>query len=418
MDPHRRALPLLLAGLFACKPEPTATPTKGGGGDDAQAGVPDDAFALVDGTAIPRASFDDAVAQLSAGGPASRDDRGLRQHIAIALVTRELVRLELGKLGKTDAAELERAALPLVAALAQIPTPRGDASMPSWWARPPLVPEDLPGAVVVAAELAKGEISPQEVGAEYERQKDRWSSAQPWVRLDAWSIEFSDATGIAACDDFVAKYRRCTEKFPAATRPTVLADLRRQANAWREQGEDAERKLAAGTECEAAATEAMQQTGSMGCDWQSSADAAEKQARNARRQELAAVIESARSRIAGGEDPVAVAAELGGRAELRRMLAADELPKATAKAARKLAPGTWSKPIDDGRAWTVIRVIDRQPAGTLALELVQEELAADLRSRKLADALEGLPATLRARHEVELHADYESLDASPDGAGL
>jgi parvulin-like peptidyl-prolyl cis-trans isomerase-like protein len=377
--------------------------------------VPDDAFALVDGTAIPRDAFEDAVVQHASSGPASRDDRGLRQRIALAIVTRELVKIELDKLGAKD---VETRALPLVAALAQVPTPRGDASLPSWWVRPPLQPEELAAAVIVADAIAGQEVTEQEIAAEYQRQKDRWSSEEPWVRLDTWTIEFSDATGIAACDDYVAKYRRCTAKFPAATRPNVLADLRRQANAWREQAGEPERRMAAGNDCEASTTEALQQTASMGCDWQSDADADERRATAARKSEASKLAESARARIAAGEDPLAVAAALGGRAELHRMMAMDELPKAVAKAAKKAAPGTFGKPIDDGRAWTIIRVIDRQPAGTLEPELVHDELAADLRTQRLADALERLPDTLRERHEVTLHADYESLDASPDGAGL
>ena len=418
MAAPRRALPLALAFLCACRPESDASNAPQPSTSAADAGVPDDAFAVVDGTAISRDVYEDAVLQHASGGPASRDDRGLRQRIGIAVLTRELVKLELAKLALGQGEAIEKRALPLLAALAHVPTARGDASLPSWWMRPPLQPEELAAAVVVADALVGAQVTEQEIAAEYERQKDRWSSDQPWVRLDTWTIEFSDATGIAACDEYVAKYRRCSEKFPAATRPNVLADLRRQANAWREQADEPERRMAAGHECEASTTEALQQTASMGCDWQSDADKDERRAIAERKKQLQAIVDDARARIEGGEDPLAVAAALGGRAELRRMVAADELPKAIAKAARKLQPGALSKPIDDGRAWTILRVIEKQPAGTLAPELVHDELAADLRTRRLADAFEALPDTLRSRHKVELHPDFESLDASPDGAGL
>jgi parvulin-like peptidyl-prolyl cis-trans isomerase-like protein len=412
-----RLIPLALVGSLACRPspEPTVAPTTAS--SDPAPGVPDNALALVDGNAVSRASFDDALAKRVGGGPSSRDDRGLRQHVVTALVTREMVRLELAKLGVASG-DITGRSLPLLAALAQIPTPRGDASKPSWFAVPPLVDDDLAHAIVVASELAETDIPDAEVTAEYERQQGRWSSDAPWLRLDILSVAYSDATGVAACDDYVAKYRRCSEKFPTATRPTVLAELGRQAAAWREQGEDPERKLAASTECEAASTEAMQQTTAMGCDWASSADADERKARNARRDQLAASVASARTRLAAGEDPLAVAAELGGRVELRRMVAADELAKPVAKATRSAKPGSLSKAIDDGRAWTLVRVVERQPAGTLTIDAVKDDLVTELRTRKLAESFEGLPALLLARHAVELHSDFEALDATPDGAGL
>ncbi|MBL8948114.1 MAG: peptidyl-prolyl cis-trans isomerase [Myxococcales bacterium] len=404
------AAPLLIAilAMVACQPEPTVAPAPTAAPRDEGIVVPDDAYAIAGGVTIPRLAFDEALAKLSSGGPASRDDRGLRQRVGLALVTRALVGRELERLGLRDAAELERRALPLTLALER---ERG-AVAPTWWSIPPLSSEDLPGAVVVAADLVVA--APQEeLAAEYERQKDRWTSEKPWLRLDVWSLRYDDAVGVPECDGYIAKYRRCTAKFPAATQPTVLADLSRQASQWRLAAEDPERRELLRTECGAVETEAMQQTASMGCDWNTDATSAERKATAARRAELRGSGESARARLAAGEDLVAVTAAAGGVAGAGAMLSSDELPKSVVAAAKGLAVGKASKLVDDGHAWTVVRLVERHPAGTLPLEAVARDVADDLRIRRLAEALEALPTTLRGKYEVVLHASVESLDAGP-----
>jgi hypothetical protein len=398
---------LALALVSACQPEQTTTPTDATPTTPSDA-VPDDAYAIAGGVTIPRLAFDEAMAKASAGGPASRDDRGLRQRIGLALVTRELLRLELARLGAADGAEVAKRAGPLQAALER------DAPMtvPTWWSMPPLSSDDMPGAIVVASEhLAPADDAA--LAAAYEQSKPRWTSEKAWVRLDSWTLRYDDSTGIPQCDAYIAKYRRCSAKFPAATQPNVIADLTRQANEWRSRAEDPEHRELLQTECEAAETEAMQQTHSMGCDWTSDAKSDEKKAIAARKAELKAIAEDARTRLGAGEDPHAIAEALGGVASAKLMVSTDELGKKVASATRGLAPGKTSKLVDDAGAWTVVRLVERHGAGTLPLEVVKSDVADDLRIRQLAAAIEALPATLRGKYEVKLHASVESLDAGP-----
>lgn len=404
------AIPLAMSATLACQPEPTVAPTTATSAEG-PAGVPDDAYAIVGGVTIPRLAFDEALAKLSSSGPASRDDRGLRQRVGIALVSRELVRLELARIGAADPADVARRALPLTAALEH----ERPGVLPTWWSTPPLSSEDLDGAVVVAAEHVTA-ATDADLAAEYEKQKQRWTSDRPWLRLDVWTLRYDDAVGVPECDSYVAKYRRCTAKFPAATQPTVLADLSRQAAQWRSNAEDAEHRELLKTECEAAETEAMQQTSSMGCDWAADAKADERKARASRRAALEEVAQSARARLAAGEDPLAVAADLGGSATPRQMLAGDELAKAAFAATRGLGVGKASKLVDDGHAWTVMRLVERHAAGTLPLDAVKADVAEGVRIKQLAVALEELPTVLRGKYEVQLHASVESLDSGPDTA--
>lgn len=117
MLPRSARLCLLVALVVACEkqPEPTTPPAHD---DSADApAVPDDAVATVDGTPVPRAAFDEALAKLAGSGPSSRDDRGLRQRLMIAVVTRALVQKELARMNLADDAAIAGRAAPLLAAL-------------------------------------------------------------------------------------------------------------------------------------------------------------------------------------------------------------------------------------------------------------------------------------------------------------
>lgn len=398
---------MILSSLVACQPEPTVAPapteTKA---TDADA-VPDDAFAIVNGTAIARLAFDEAMAKLSAGGPASRDDRGMRQRVGVALVARETIRLELARLG-TDLTAATAKAAPLLAALES----SGRTSTPTWWAMPPMTSDDLPAAIVVAADHVTAPTD-EEIAAHYEQNKAKWSAGGPWFRVEMWSLAYDDAVGVAACDSYIAKYRRCIAKFPAATQPTVTADLSRQAAQWRSRVDDPEWRTLLETECAATETEAMNNTSSMGCDWNTDASAAERKAVSARKGELKDRARAVADRIGAGEDPASIAATEGGVAMPAELLTADDLPRAVAAAARKLQEGKASKPIDDGRTWTVVRLHARHPKGALALDAVRTDVAEEVRIVRLALALEALPATLRGKYEVRLHESVESLDGGP-----
>lgn len=400
---------ILAASVLAasCKPEPTVAPTNTSSASTDPNEVPDDAFAVVNGTAIPRLAFDEAMAKLSGSGPASRDDRGMRQRVGVALVARETLHLELGRLG-TDLAGATTKAAPLVAALES----SGRATTPTWWAMPPLTSDELPAAVLIAADHVTA-ATDEEIAAHYESTKAKWSGAGPWFRVEMWSLPYDDATGVDACDSYIAKYRRCIAKFPASTQPTVVADLARQAAQWRSRTDDADWRTLLETECAATETEAMKSTADMGCDWNTDAGGAERKAVAARRGELQRQAKDAAERMTGGEATADVAAAMGGVAVPAELLSAADLPKAVAAAARKLGDGKVSKPIDDGRSWTVVRVIARHPKGALALDAVKGDVAEELRIMRLGEALEALPATLRGKYEVRLHESVESLDSGP-----
>jgi hypothetical protein len=393
--------------VAACDREPTVAPAPTTESKPDPNEVPDDAFAIVAGTAIPRLQFDEAMAKLSAGGPASRDDRGLRQRVGVALVARETIRLELGRLG-IDLAGATTKAAPLVAALER----SGVATTPTWWAMPPMTSDELPAAVLVAADHVPA-ATDEEIAAQYDKDKAKWSGAGPWFRVETWSIAYDDAVGVEACDAYIAKYRRCIAKFPASTQPTVLADLSRQAAQWRSRIDEPDWRTLLETECEATQSEALASTAEMGCDWNTDAMAAERKAIAARRGELQKQARAAADRIAAGEEVAAVAASLGGVATPAELLTAADLSKPLAAAARKLGDGKASKPVDDGGAWTVVRVIQKHPKGALPLDAVKGDVAEALRIAKLAAALEDLPATLRGKYEVRLHDTVESLDEGP-----
>lgn len=398
---------IVLGLLAACEPEPTVTPAPAAEAEADPNAVPDDAFAVVNGTAIPRLSFDEAMAKLSSGGPASRDDRGLRQRVGVALVARETIRLELARLG-TDLAGATTKAAPLLAALEA----SGAATTPTWWAMPPMTSDELPAAVLVAADHVPA-ATDDEIAAQYEKDKAKWSGAGPWFRVETWSLVYDDAVGIEACDAYIAKYRRCIAKFPASTQPTVLADLSRQAAQWRARTDEPDWRTLLETECAATESEALKSTADMGCDWNSDATAGERKAIAARRGELQKQARAAADRISAGEDLAAVAASLGGVVKPAELLTAADLPKPVASAARKLGDGKASKPVDEGGAWTVVRVIAKHPKGVLPLDAVRGDVAEELRIARLGAALEALPATLRGKYEVRLHETVESLDEGP-----
>ncbi len=404
-----RLLPLLL--LLGCSKQTTPATQAPIATVDAGPQVPDDAIALVDDEPVSRQGFDEALARYAGSGPSSRDDRGLQQRVLVAVLTRALVQRELAALQLGDAAQLEQRVAPLRAALELRPTPTGNAALPSWWARPPLSDEDHTAAIAVAAALAGEQVPDDVITAAYEAQADRWSSDSPWLRVDVWTLRYDDAVGVDACDDYVAKYRRCTESMPAATRPTVLSDLSRQAGAWRAAAEDPERAPMVATECEAAATGAMQETQPLGCDWGSDAAAAEKRARTAARGQTRATAEQARARLAAGEAVLALGSG-GAQVQPRHLLTLDELPKKAAKAVRSAKSGTTTAAIDDGHAWIVLRVIESHGKGTLPLDAAREDLAAEIRTARVADALAQLPETLRSRHTVELHPALQDIDAA------
>ncbi|MBL8944431.1 MAG: hypothetical protein JNK45_14830 [Myxococcales bacterium] len=74
-------------------------------------------------------------------------------------------------------------------------------------------------------------------------------------------------TGVAACDDYVTKYRRCiADKVPEAARAQMNAAMEQSLVAWREAAAwPASDQLQ--TACIAAMDAARQATASMGCEW-------------------------------------------------------------------------------------------------------------------------------------------------------
>jgi hypothetical protein len=388
----------------------TTAPTN----DGADAGVPDDAVALVDGVAISRDAFDDALVKMVSGGPASRDDKGLRQRVLLALVTRELVRIELAASGK-DEGELTRGAVEVEATLGRLARYRdGAATQPAWVAQPPLEQADVARAALLTVQRGAFGVDEAELAAEYERHKQAWTSDQPWVHVVSLAVRYDDATGVPACDDYLEKYRRCSTKFPTSTQPTMLADIDRMSAEWRREAADEAKHAELATKCGALATTTAAETESMACDWTSEVAAGEPGGVKERKKIAKQRAKALRDKLASGVEAAVVAAEVGPEAGGDLVAHAGELARPVAKAVKSLQPGGLVKqPVDDGAAFVVVKLVERWPAGTIPMQARRAELEDRVRLRKFDEAFAALPKTLVDAHAVELHPSFEPLFEAP-----
>lgn len=398
--------------LLSCRRESDATnpPVD----DGPKNGVPDDAVAVVDGVAIPRDAFDEALVKMVSGGPASRDDKGLRQRLLLALVARELVRTELAASGKDDA-EITRSAVEVQNTLARLERYREPgAAPPAWAARPPLEEVDLARASVLTVQKGAFTVDEAELAAEYERHKAGWTADQPWMHVVAITVRYDDGVGVPACDDYLAKYRRCTTKFPKSTQPTMIADLERTAGEWRREAADPAKHAELATKCEGVAATTTKETESMACDWTSDVSPNDPGGVNDRKKAAKERAKAVRDKLAAGVEAEVVAAELGSDVGGDTVVHAGQVGKPVAKAIAKLKPGALGKqPIDDGDAFVVVKLIEKWPAGTIPMEARRAELEERAKLRKFDAAFAALPQTLAAAHEVELHPSFEPLFDAP-----
>ena len=403
---------LAIGVLLSCRRDGgDTTPPKD---DTTKAGVPDDAVALVDGVAISREAFDDALVKSVSGGPASRDDKGLRQRLLLALVARELVRVELAASGKDDG-EITRSAVEVQSTLARLERYREPgAAPPAWAAQPPLAEADIARASALALLKGAFTVDEAELTAEYERHKAAWTADEPWLHVVALTVRYDDATGVPACDDYLAKYRRCTTKFPTSTQPTMLADMERTAAQWRREAADTGRHAELATTCQGLVATTTQETASMGCDWTSAVSPNEPGGRSDRKKLAKARATELRAKLAAGIEPAVVAAELGPDAGGDQVVHGGELRKPLAKALAKLKPGALAKqPIDDGVSFVVVKLVERWPAGTIPMQARRAELEDRARLRKFDAAFASLPQTLAAAHRVEVHPSFDPLFDGP-----
>lgn len=403
---------LALALVLACRTSSPAAPTPPDDpGDD---GVPDDALARIGGVVLPRAAFDDALASSARSGPRSRDESGLRRRVAAALVTKELVRQEAASLGLDDET-LSARALAMAPTLDRLERLVGRAQLvPAWMVPPSFVADDVARAAAVVDARGAIAVDDAAITAEYERHKAAWISDEPWLRVVVVRVRYDDAVGVDACDQYVGRYRRCTERFPKAARPVMLDALARQAGIWRDAAEDPARVDAVRDECTAAAETTAREMESMQCDWQTQIATDHKAVATARRT-ARATAESLRRRLV--KDPALAtgsAEQLGLRDPPReQVVIPSALAPKIARAVDRLDPGQVTAAIDDGHAWVVTRLVAIWPPGTLPAEARHDELADLVRARKLYAALDGIVEDLGKTHPIELHPAFDNVLARP-----
>ena len=83
----------------------------------------------------------------------------------------------------------------------------------------------------------------------------------------AETVTLETKVGVAACDDFAARYRACLEKVPDVERDTHEQVAVAQLQAWTRAKVDPKLAPALAGECEAAAVAARAMTRVFGCVW-------------------------------------------------------------------------------------------------------------------------------------------------------
>lgn len=72
--------------------------------------------------------------------------------------------------------------------------------------------------------------------------------------------------GIAACEEYVAKYLKCIEKMPEAAREPARQGLKQMSDSWKAAA-TAENSEALGNACKQAMEAAKAATAAIGCEW-------------------------------------------------------------------------------------------------------------------------------------------------------
>lgn len=110
-------------------------------------------------------------------------------------------------------------------------------------------------------EVAKVE-APAEVKGEAKNEVETPPATQA-----ADEVTLDSAVGVAACDDYVARYRACLEKAPVSEKRTHTTALLNQLRTWVAAKGDPKREPALVDECTAAAEAARASTRVVGCVW-------------------------------------------------------------------------------------------------------------------------------------------------------
>jgi hypothetical protein len=118
-------------------------------------------------------------------------------------------------------------------------------------------PAPMPGP---PAEAPKVEAPPAETKVEVKAEAPPATPAAAEVTLDS-------KVGVAACDDYVARYRACLEKVMASEQQTHTTALLNQLRTWVAAKADPKREPALAEECTAAAEAARASTRVVGCVW-------------------------------------------------------------------------------------------------------------------------------------------------------
>lgn len=84
---------------------------------------------------------------------------------------------------------------------------------------------------------------------------------------EAAEVTLDSKTGVAACDDYVARYRACLEKVPEREKLSHEAALLAQLKTWSAAKDDPKLAPALTDECTAAAEAARATTRVVGCVW-------------------------------------------------------------------------------------------------------------------------------------------------------
>jgi parvulin-like peptidyl-prolyl isomerase len=134
------------------------------------------------------------------------------------------------------------------------------------------------------------------------------------------------------------------------------------------------------------------------------------EARAAAEAEARARAETARRRIAAGEDFAAVAAELSdapskANGGLVGPIAVAELAPALVEALDTLQPGQVSEPIRTGRGFHIVKLESRSPAAVRPFEEVRDEIADRVFEERRREALQKYLERLRAQAIIEWKSD-------------
>ncbi len=233
-----------------------------------------------------------------------------------------------------------------------------------------------------------------EIAAEYELQKRAWTSDSPWVAVSLIAVPWLEPIGVPVCDTVMAQAWRChaVGMSNVVEKVEIARELRRLVAASTPRSRLSEQCKHLRVEYQAAI-----------CDWSSTApigDASKRIAHGripAARAKLAAPADAVpawRRKI--DVDPEWVYAE-------RSITPIDKVPPALRTVVEQAKLGEPSPPVEINRAYWMVLVDERWPAGALPLDARRAEITAAARDHLEQRAHEELPLRLREGHEIVMH---------------